>query len=156
MLSQDFVCGFTFDLCATNYYTELTTEDYRSSKLTGKPNDINTVNNAYLDSLYTLSNPKLNPPTFRILWMSDLDIDLNYKVGSSTKCFDYSCCHDGIPAANPAEAAPLYGDQKCNMPLEGFKKMMSTINALNTTNYLSFTSFIFGGSATAYTPEFVT
>ena len=88
--------------------------------------------------------------------MSDLDIDLNYAVGSSTKCYDYSCCHAGIPPENEDEAAPLYGHQNCNMPLEGFKKMMRTINALNTTNYLSFTSFIFGGSATAYAPEFVT
>ena len=41
------------------------------------------------------------------------------------------------------------------MPLDGYKKMIDKINELNTTSYMSFTSFIYGGSSNAYVPEYL-
>ena len=93
---------------------------------------------------------------FRILWMSDLDIDMAYTVGKSTKCYDYSCCHATNEPESDDDKAGTYGSQKCNLPLAGFKKMIDTINLLNTTTYMSFTSFVYGGSSVAYVPEYTT
>ena len=94
MMSGNFVCGYLIDLCTTNTYTQLTTEEWETSKLAAKPTDLGTNN--FLDSLYVLSNPSLNPPTFRILWVSDINVDANYHLGASNKCVDYSCCHDDL------------------------------------------------------------
>jgi len=86
--------------------------------------------------------------------MSDVDIDLSYEVNKSTKCYDYSCCHRTDIPTSDSDKAGKYGNNKCNMPLDGFKKMIDTINKLNTTSYMSFASMIFGGSANAYVPEY--
>jgi hypothetical protein len=88
--------------------------------------------------------------------MSDLDIDANYVVGAGNVCYDYTCCHSqDVPAAE-SQIAGTYGDHKCNMPLDGYKKMMDKIIELNQTSWGSFTSFIYGGSSNAYVPDQLT
>jgi hypothetical protein len=110
--------------------------------------------NDILDKLYDQSNPSLSPPTFRILFMTDIELDLNYApLTSSVNCFDDSCCHSDTPARGASDKAPIYGSNKCSMPLAGFKKMMDSINSLNFTSYLSVSSIILGGSNTAYLPH---
>lgn len=126
MMSGDFQCSYLFDLCEPHKYTQLLTKDWTTSKLADKPNDI--ISNDYVDKLYSLSNPSLNPPTFRILWMSDVNIDINYKENSSSVCKDYQCCHAGDKVENEADKAGKYGNKKCSTSLAGFQKMIETIN----------------------------
>ena len=64
---------------------------------------------------------------------SDIHLDLFYSTEGSTKCYEEACCHLSTPAVGEADKAPTYGTTACNMPLEGFKKMMDTINGLNRT-----------------------
>ena len=71
--------------------------------------------------------------------MTDPDIDAAYVAGTtSVNCNDNSCCHEDTPNLGTSDKAPTYGSYKCNMPMDGFKKMMDTINELNTTSYMSF------------------
>ena len=88
--------------------------------------------------------------------MSDLEIDVNYVEGASSVCKDYRCCHSGDEAEKPEDKAGKFGNKRCSTSKEGFKKMFDTINKLNSTSYLSFTSLIFGGGSNAYIPELVT
>lgn len=154
MLSQNMVCGYLFDLCTTNYYKQNTTAEWLTRINATKPADAST--NDFLDKLYDTNNMTTNPPLFKILWMSDLDIDINYVVDSSVNCYDYSCCHETRMAATEDEKAPKYGHKKCNMPMDTFKKLVDTLNTYNGTNYLSWNSLLYGGSTNAYAPEFLT
>jgi len=72
-----------------------------------KPADYAT--NDAIDAIYDIANPSINPPVFRILWLSDVNLDMNYVEGASTSCYDESCCHD--TPANLADdlKAPTYG-----------------------------------------------
>ena len=73
----------------------------------------------------------VNPATFSFLFFSDIDIDPNYVAEtSSINCYEKSCCHAGDNALSDYDRAPTYGHKNCNMPLEGFKKMIDTIEAL--------------------------
>jgi hypothetical protein len=85
-----------------------------------------------LNDLYAKEfSENANPATFNFLFMSDIDLDINYVAGeSSINCNERSCCHADSPAQGDYDRAPKYGHRNCNMPLEGFKKMIDTIEAL--------------------------
>lgn len=157
MLHKNFVCGYIFTFCTTkesDTYTQMFTKDWIDQKLAAKPATDST--NDFLDKIYDASNPSSNPPTFKILWMTDLNLDANYACGSSRDCGDYSCCHANYPADHDMDQARKYGEKTCNMPLEGYKKMMAILNTLNATSEFSFTSMIYGGSTNAFLPEYTT
>ena len=103
-----------------------------------------------MDSLY--SNPSLSP-NFKLLWLSDIDIDLNYVYESSNNCADASCCHAQNIPTNNLDLAPLYGHINCNLPIDGFYKMIDVLNAMNYTAEFSFNSVLYGGSGSAVNPE---
>lgn len=128
--------------------------NWQEEKLKTKP--ISYKENNVLDEIYQYSNPVINPPVFRILFLSDIELDFNYKVNSSVECYDESCCHDIVEDLPNNLKAPKYGSKKCNMPLDGFKKMIDTINKLNDTSYLSFMSLIYAGNSNAFIPEYLT
>lgn len=150
MLSQNYFCGYLFDLCTSNYYTELTTLDYETSTIVMSEKPADTLDNNFLDTLY--SRNVLSPP-FKILWFSDIDIDMNYVYESSTNCPDASCCHSQNIAMNELELAPRFGHINCNLPIDGFYKLFDTLNALNATQEFSFNSVLYGGSGSASNPE---
>jgi len=96
MLSDNFICGYLFDMCTGStatgeeYYVSVTTLEYETSTLSMENKPATTLDNLFLDNLY--SKPKLSPD-FKVLWISDIDIDLNYVYESSNNCPDASCCH---------------------------------------------------------------
>jgi hypothetical protein len=126
------------------------TTDYETSTVLMANKPVNSLNNDFYDKLY--SEPKLSLP-FKILWISDLDIDLNYVYESSIKCEDSSCCHAQNIPLTELDLAPLYGHTNCNLPIDGFYKMFDTLNALNQTRDFSFNSILYGGSGSAVNPE---
>jgi len=150
MLSKNFFCGYLLDLCETNYYMKLTTANYETYevKLSEKPSS--SLSNSYLDNLY--AQPGLSAD-FTVLWLSDMDIDLNYVYESSTICADTSCCHAQDIPLKELDLAPLYGHTNCNLPIDGFYKMIDSLNALNNSIAFSFNSVIYGGSGNAVNPE---
>ena len=95
MLSQNFLCGYVFELCGATagdvYYEKLNATYFAEVELADKPGDV--AENNYLDVQYDLSNPQANPATYAILWISDIELDLTYTEGSSTECNDLACCH---------------------------------------------------------------
>jgi hypothetical protein len=75
------VCGYLFDLCEATYYELLSTHDFETELLAGKPEFVE--NNDFIDKLYNKSNPSTFPPTFRVLVFSDFEIDMSYVTNSS-------------------------------------------------------------------------
>jgi hypothetical protein len=52
-----------------------------------------------------------------MLWLSDINIDIDYLVGASSDCNKIACCHtnDSIDARSTS-TAKTYGDLNCHMP----------------------------------------
>ena len=151
------MCGYYFDLCRTNFYKTLKTSDYYDTVYANnaESDDLKkqNENNNFLDGLY--AKQRQGAP-FKILWLSDLNIDLNYVYESSSQCLDLACCHkDNIPESDDQKAG-LFGNKNCNLPLDGFVKMIDSINALNNTQDFDIASIIIGGSATANVPGYTT
>lgn len=87
------------------------------------------------------------------MWFSDLNIDINYVYESSTSCLDIACCHKDNVATSDSQKAPLFGHENCHMPIDGYIKMIDTINALNNTlGFAEIGSIIYGGSSNANIP----
>lgn len=149
MLSPTMVCGYLFDLCETSHYELLSTKAYQNITLIDKPELV--ANNSFLDMLYQKSNPSTFPPTFRVLFFSDFEIDMQYVTNSSIS----GGCHGNTTDVGDADKAPRNGTKKCNMPIEGFKRMIDVLNEYNTTTYLSFDSIIYAGGTNAYVPGYV-
>ena len=121
MISKSMICGYLFDLCRPTYNLyQLTHEDWAKEVFIDKPDIYKT--NDEIDKIYAYSNPMTNPAIFRILFLSDIDLDWNYKEGASTECYDAACCHEFEDELPDELKAPLYGTTKCNLPLKGFKK----------------------------------
>lgn len=150
MLEKEFLCNYAFELCKTPNYTQLLTEDYEKEKLSSKTARENQNN--LLDSLYHVSNLTVGNPTFKILWLSDVELDMLYKEGASSVCKDFRCCHEGDIITTADEAAQKYGNLNCGTSPEGFKKMIQVLNSLNQTNEFNFASILYGGSSSTYDP----
>lgn len=70
---------------------------------------------------------------YGILWLSDIELDLNYQEGASTKCDDLACCHaKDIPTRN-SEKASKYGSKNCYHSIESYKRMIDAINYYNAS-----------------------
>lgn len=136
MLHKNFICGYIFDFCGATagevYYQKLNVSDWQELYLASKPAAV--ANNDYLDYLYDLSSPDLDPPTFSVLWLSDIELDMFYTEGASTSCDDEACCHAKDVAVFDADKASKYGSKKCYHSLDGFKRMIDAINYYNTSN----------------------
>lgn len=78
---------------------------------------------------------------------------MKYTTGTSSVCKDFRCCHVGDVVANETDAAKAYGNLKCGTSLNGFKKLMDTINELNQTEEFAFSSVLYGGSSSSYDPQ---
>lgn len=161
MSSDDLVCGYYFDMCGAASgevtYTQATLAQYREHIIAtwgARPAD--QVNNNELDKLYVASNPSMNPATFNILWLSDTMIDPSYTVGAAKTCSDEACCHADIMATENSDKAGSLGSTNCYMNMDGFKKMIDMINSYNTSSFGRVNDIIFGGSAAAYIPNYVT
>ena len=80
------------------------------------------------------------------MFLSDVNLDLNYTVGSSTVCTDDACCHSNNIPTSKSQYAGSYGNQNCYFNVKGFQKMIDTINTFNKS-YLNFKSIIYAGSS---------
>ncbi|CAD5118658.1 DgyrCDS7346 [Dimorphilus gyrociliatus] len=75
-----------------------------------------TLNNIPKPPVTSLKYPKPGLPTLRILQLSDIHVDFNYKVGGNAECNEPVCCKDidGQPKGKPAGK---WGDyRQCDTP----------------------------------------
>ena len=67
-----------------------------------------------------------------MLSITDIHLDLNYKVGAPKKnCAEINCCQASMGIADfPEMAARQYGEYTCDLPLSTFEAMLEwlTIN----------------------------
>ena len=159
MLSQNFVCGFLFDFCGDTagetYFDQLYVEKFQNDTLASKPTTGPPSKNIQLDYFYELLQPD-SPATFKVLFLSDIELDLDYVEGKSTDCPDFACCHAKDEPQLDSEKASKYGSKNCYHSLDGFKRMIDSINYFNTSNAMNIKSIIFSGGAVAPVPEYLT
>ena len=106
-----------------------------------------------MDYFYELLPPD-SAATFKVLWISDIELDLDYTVHSSNNCFDFACCHKKDKLNLDSEKANFYGDKNCYHSLAGYKRMIDAINYFNTSNAMNIKSIIYGGGGAAPVPEY--
>lgn len=159
MIHQDFVCGFIFDFCGADvgekYYDQLYLADYQTTMLANKPTSGPVANNRQLEYFYELAAADEVPGSFSVLWLSDIELDLDYSEGSSTNCADFACCHAKDKTDLDSEKASKYGSRNCYHSLDGYKRMIDAINYFNTSA-MPIKSIISGGGLVAPVPETIT
>jgi hypothetical protein len=93
---------------------------------------------------------------YKILWLSDIELDYNYTAGASTQCEDYACCHPKDHTTFNADMAAEFGSKSCYHGLQSFKKMVDSINYYNTSEFMNIATIIVGGSNVAPVPDHMT
>ena len=69
-----------------------------------------------------------NSPTTRVLHISDVHLDLSYKVGTNTDCGMPMCCMNFTEMANDtSKAAGYWGAYYCDTPVWTFEDMLKHI-----------------------------
>jgi len=84
--------------CDTPEIKTLYTEEYKAELLATKPDKIK--NDDYVNNLYKQIYADPNPrKSLTMLHLSDIHLDIEYKVGSLGICDSYICCREefGMP-----------------------------------------------------------
>lgn len=122
--------------------------------MANKPTTGPVSKNIQLDYLYELLPPD-SAAVFKVLWISDIELDLDYVEGKSTVCSDFACCHQKDDTLLDSEKASKYGSRNCYHSLDGYKRMIDAINSYNTSNAMNIKSIIYGGGGAAPVPEYM-
>ena len=69
-----------------------------------------------------------NMPTTRVLHISDVHLDLSYKVGTNVDCGMPMCCMNFTEMANEtSKGAGFWGEYYCDFPVWTFEDMLRQI-----------------------------
>ncbi|BFZ21086.1 hypothetical protein BsWGS_24125 [Bradybaena similaris] len=85
--------------------------------------------------------PKEGSPTLRVLHLTDVHFDRDYKPGSNAKCGEPLCCREGVGSfADPADGAWTFGDYRsCDTPLWTLENMFATLAQNHTFDLIYWT-----------------
>ncbi|GBL78306.1 Sphingomyelin phosphodiesterase [Araneus ventricosus] len=83
-------------------------------------------------------------PKLRVLHISDVHIDLNYKENTSASCGEPLCCRPTSgPPKSPSDASGYWGDYRdCDIPLRTLENMLDHINKTHKIDYVIWTGDI--------------
>ena len=71
---------------------------------------------------------QVNMPTTNVLHISDVHLDLSYKVGTNVDCGMPMCCMNFTEMANEtSKGAGYWGEYYCDTPVWTFEDMLSQI-----------------------------
>ena len=93
VLSEDIFCGAVMQMCKLPYNHEPLQTYLANVRSTDRYN--NESGKSYADKYYedNIRGNELNLQNYKILHLSDLNIDINYDEGALTECRGYRCCH---------------------------------------------------------------
>ena len=133
ILSEKFVCQEIVPLCQAHSFEMDTLQDYISKVRTDYKNvGEDTQDDDFVDKLYESAGSA----TYRILHLSDLNIDPYYTPGATVKCRDFRCCHSYngmVPQSIPGDdkvgedVAGPFGNRGCDMPLGGTQTLLEKL-----------------------------
>ncbi|CDW90552.1 ser thr protein phosphatase family protein [Stylonychia lemnae] len=134
-LERDFVCSYLFPVCDRDEnkhkeYKVLKLDEYIDRILADKPELIQ--NDDYIENLYKyIEENEPNPPTYKIMHMSDWHVDFRYQEGAKRNCRDEICCQaeHGFPTEEK-EKARKYGEFTCDIPYVTAEKQMELLSQM--------------------------
>ena len=93
-----------------------------------KPHNLHANN--FVDTYYveTIRGNEASLIDFKILHLTDLQIDNKYVAGSSSDCRDFRCCHldkNGEVESEGDNIAGPFGSKNCDMPLNGARFLLT-------------------------------
>lgn len=131
LLSPDYSCYQEFGACERQWYYPEVADDAVSRIMASKPEYLQ--NDDFLEYMYQEITQDTNErPTLSFVHFTDLHLDLDYEVGSATKCHNVMCCRadDGYPT-DPSLQAGAYGSLAyCDVPVTVLDKMTEKVNEL--------------------------
>ena len=100
ILTQDRLCTETLKLCATPIIQELDIRDVVNDILKDKPaaiQDDNFINNKYAE----IAHSEHERAILKAAHLTDVHLDLEFKVGTLADCGGYLCCREEDGLAGP-------------------------------------------------------
>ena len=154
LFEESFFCGAIMQMCELPYdHMPLQTE---LSKLRQNYRYKNEAGKSFADVYYedTIRGNENNLQNYKILQLSDLNIDLKYREGAPTDCREYRCCHmlaHEVSSANSDTSGP-FGDKNCDLPLSAAKAMLKKIKAQVMLDYSEINMVVVTGNVVTYQP----
>ena len=109
LLSPSYACGRIGGFCSSHQWKTLDSSDYIQRILKDKPDFLK--DNDFVNQQYRQINADPSPrKTVKVLHITDLHLDFEYKEGTNVHCDEPLCCreHNGL-APSPEDAAGKYG-----------------------------------------------
>jgi len=127
VLSQDRLCTETLKVCATPIIQELNLHEVVNGILQDKPaiiKDDNFINSKYEE----IAQSGAARAVLKAVHLTDVHLDLEYKVGMNADCDDFLCCREkhGLPGPGQ-EAAGEFGGYHCDVPKQTLDAMLDHI-----------------------------
>ena len=73
----------------------------------------------------TMPDPDHDHPSYKVLHLSDVHMDLSYKIGSLADCNRPMCCtNTSVMTDDPDKAAGPWGSYTCDLPYWTFEDML--------------------------------
>lgn len=117
-INGEYICTFTH-ICKNTHFVTLQADDYAKDLLKDKP---------------TNNSPTIDPlaKTWKVLHVTDIHVDLNYKVGSRGLCPTNLCCRDeklsSIRNLTTEEKAGKWGyPGRCDIPLSTLRNFVEVL-----------------------------
>ncbi len=121
-LTNSYICGHILKTCS--YTTIRTVSAYATAKLADKPGAI--TNNDFITNIYNSITPGGGRATYKILHLSDLNVDYKYKVGYTADCGELICCQEKHGQTG-SDLSGEYGHSNCDTPPDSVTEMLQRI-----------------------------
>lgn len=129
------LCGTIISDCGSPH------NPFQSNWTIPLPPKFTWIDNSYFDSKYAIKEEtSKGQKTFRVLQLSDLHFDLNYKPGAEAKCRDPVCCQaDSLrnPRRRIKKPAGYWGTiAACDIPYWTIENMLKHISQTEILDYI--------------------
>ncbi|CAI2362134.1 unnamed protein product [Moneuplotes crassus] len=118
LIGPKYACSRLVGVCKNPHFKTADPQDYIDRVLSDKPDFIK--DNDYVNAQYRKIAADPNPrKTVKVLHLSDIHLDFEYKEGTNAHCDEPLCCRERYgPAPTPEAAAGKYGAlADCDIPV---------------------------------------
>ncbi len=85
-----------------------------------------------LENLSNFFHLQEDSPKYKVLHLSDVHLDLSYKIGASADCGLPMCCmNTTVMTDDPSKAAGPWGSYTCDLPYWTFEDMLLNIQEMH-------------------------
>ena len=130
LLTKERMCDEVLGMCSKPDIQRIHLNHVVDRILADKPAEIQ--DDDFTNKLYKqIEKSRSERQTFRAVHLTDLHMDLEYKIGTKANCSDVMCCREESgypePGANATEFAGRWGSYKCDLPTDVLENSLDYI-----------------------------